>query len=179
VDNIHISADNRDKFYKVLPLFSAVQNRCLQQLLEEELSVNEAMIPYTGCFSVKQHTKCKLVPWGINMLMLCSKNLYACGFMLYHGVTTIFDESLSELFDQSPSVALCLAIKATSEWTTSFSSTIYFLHTSSRPPPDESFIVVEHDSCLVLLATCFKPCSFFGLLFDREDEGDMFLRKVS
>jgi hypothetical protein len=177
---MHISADNREKFYKVRPLFSAVRNRCLQQPLEEKLSVNEAMILFTGWFSVKQRTKCELVPWGIKVLMLCRKNLCAYDFMLYHGVTAIFDESLLELFDQSPSVAFCLAIKATSECTTSFSSTIYFLHTSSpRPPRGWNFH--RSGTRLIFGSAChlLSPLSLFALLFDREDKGDMFPRKDS
>jgi hypothetical protein len=44
-DNMHIPADNKDQFYKVWPLFSAVQNTCLQLLVEEQSSVDKGMIP--------------------------------------------------------------------------------------------------------------------------------------
>jgi hypothetical protein len=89
--------------------------------------------------------------------------LYAYDFLLYPGVTTIFDESLSELFDQSPPVAVHLAIQATSEWTSTFSSTIYFFPTSSHPPGGTS-IEVEHDLHLSLpliftLVLCLAYCS--------------------
>jgi hypothetical protein len=42
---MQIPADNKDQFYKVWSLFSAVQNSYLQLLVEEQSSVDKAMVP--------------------------------------------------------------------------------------------------------------------------------------
>jgi hypothetical protein len=45
VDNTQIPAGNKDQFYKVWPLFSAVQISCLQLPVEEQSPVDKAMVP--------------------------------------------------------------------------------------------------------------------------------------
>lgn len=76
---------------------------------EEELAVDEAMIPFTGRLSVKQYVKGKPTPWGIKMYMLCGKSEQAYDFILYQGASTEFQESLLKAFGQGPTVVLQLA----------------------------------------------------------------------
>ncbi|PNF34042.1 hypothetical protein B7P43_G03481 [Cryptotermes secundus] len=109
VNNMDIPADNKDRFYKVWPIYTALRNRCLELPAEEELAVDEAMIPFTGRLSVKQYVKGKPTPWGIKMYMLCGKSGQAYDFILYQGASTEFQESLLKAFGQGPTVVLQLA----------------------------------------------------------------------
>nr|CAD7424363.1 unnamed protein product [Timema monikensis] len=109
VDNMRIPPDNKDKFFKVRPIYDSVRNRCLELHVEEYLAVDEAMIPFTGHLSVKQFVQGKPTPWGIKMYMLCGKSGLAYDFLLYQGATTEFKEPLLRSFGQGPTVVLQLA----------------------------------------------------------------------
>uniref|UniRef100_A0A672KBA3 PiggyBac transposable element-derived protein domain-containing protein n=1 Tax=Sinocyclocheilus grahami TaxID=75366 RepID=A0A672KBA3_SINGR len=50
-------AENNDVFYKVCPLYDAMRRRCLELPLEENLCVDEQMVPFHGSLSVKQYVK--------------------------------------------------------------------------------------------------------------------------
>ncbi|XP_047107926.1 piggyBac transposable element-derived protein 3-like [Schistocerca piceifrons] len=82
---------------------------CLELSVEEELAVDEAMIPYTGKLSVKQYVKGKPPPWGIKMYMLCGKRGQAYDFILYQGASTEFETSLLKLFQALKQEKICAA----------------------------------------------------------------------
>uniref|UniRef100_A0A672KG02 PiggyBac transposable element-derived protein domain-containing protein n=1 Tax=Sinocyclocheilus grahami TaxID=75366 RepID=A0A672KG02_SINGR len=57
VNNLERPAENNDVFYKVCPLYDAMRRRCLELPLEENLCVDEQMVPFHGSLSVKQYVK--------------------------------------------------------------------------------------------------------------------------
>lgn len=73
VNNLEVPAENKDKFIKVRPVIDAIRNRCLQLTVEEVVSVDEQIIPYTGQLSTKQYMKGKPNPWGIKVYVLAGK----------------------------------------------------------------------------------------------------------
>lgn len=69
-NNLEIPNNNTDKFYKVRPLYDGIRKRCLELKLEENLCIDEQIIPFRGHFSVVQYIKNKPTPWGIKMFIL-------------------------------------------------------------------------------------------------------------
>lgn len=79
VNNLERSAENNDVFYKVRPLYDAMHRRCL----EENLCVDEQMVPFRGSLSVKQYVKGKPHPCGVKIYFLCGKSGMAYDFLLH------------------------------------------------------------------------------------------------
>jgi Transposase IS4 len=46
VNNLARPAENKDVFFKFRPLYDSIRNRCLPLYLEEELCVDEQMVPF-------------------------------------------------------------------------------------------------------------------------------------
>ncbi|XP_072384379.1 uncharacterized protein [Diabrotica undecimpunctata] len=76
---LHIADNNNldhyDKFSKVRPLFRLLnQNFLKHAVLEENHSVDEAMVPYFGRHGCKQFIKGKPIRWGYKLWVGCNKN---------------------------------------------------------------------------------------------------------
>lgn len=86
-DNNHL--DNSDKFGKVRPLFNALNRNFLKYAkLEENHSIDEAMVPYFGRHGCKQFIKGKPIRWGYKLWVGCTKNGYINWFEPYQGAST-------------------------------------------------------------------------------------------
>lgn len=71
IDNNSICKVNKDKFIKVRPS-------------EQDLCVDEQMVPFKGQLSIKQLMKGKPIKWGVNIVLLCGgKSGMAYNFMLF------------------------------------------------------------------------------------------------
>lgn len=108
VDNLNVQQQNNDKLVKVRPLINSVKNRCHQLKLEQNLCVDEQMIPFTGAVNFKQYVKGKPCPWGIKVFVLCGKSGQAYDFLFYQGKTTPLDKSNVDTFGQAASFVLHL-----------------------------------------------------------------------
>uniref|UniRef100_A0A671NB21 PiggyBac transposable element-derived protein domain-containing protein n=1 Tax=Sinocyclocheilus anshuiensis TaxID=1608454 RepID=A0A671NB21_9TELE len=86
-NNLERPAENNDVFYKVRPLYDAMHRRCLELPLEENLCVDEQMVPFRGSLSVEQYVKGKPHPWGVKMYFLCGKSGMTYDFLLHQGAT--------------------------------------------------------------------------------------------
>lgn len=81
--------DHSDKFSKVRPLFTLLnQNFLKHAVLEENHSIDEAMVPYFGRHGCKQFIKGKPIRWGYKLWVGCNKNGYATWFEPYQGAST-------------------------------------------------------------------------------------------
>lgn len=73
-NNLHIAvsepSDCQDKLWKVRPFLDSIRARCLDLQLEEEVSVDEQMIPFKGKLSIKQYMRGKPTPWGVKVFAL-------------------------------------------------------------------------------------------------------------
>lgn len=74
INNLDVPNTCNDKLHKVRPLFEAIRQRCLALELEENLCVDEQMVPFRGHLSIKQYMKGKPTPWGSKFLF-CVANL--------------------------------------------------------------------------------------------------------
>lgn len=83
-DNEHL--DVSDTMTKVRPLFSKINEKCLQYFLNEDcLSVDESMLPYYGRHSSKQRIMGKPIRMGYKMWVLASSDGYVVQFEPYKG----------------------------------------------------------------------------------------------
>lgn len=67
VDKTKVNSDCGDKLYLVRPLINCVLKRCREHIMEEELSIDEQMIPCKAHLSIKQYMRGKPYPWGIKV----------------------------------------------------------------------------------------------------------------
>lgn len=54
IDNDSIASNNKDKFIKVRPLYDLIKKKCNSLVKEQNLSVDEQMVPFKGALSVKK-----------------------------------------------------------------------------------------------------------------------------
>lgn len=57
VDNQKIPTNCEDKFRKTRPFIEAVRKRCLEVDRDDFVCIDEQVIPFTGCSSIKQYIK--------------------------------------------------------------------------------------------------------------------------
>ena len=62
--------------------------------IEEYVSVDEQIIPFTGKLSIKQYIKGKPYPWGIKIFALCGQSGILYDFVLYQGTETELPENI-------------------------------------------------------------------------------------
>ncbi len=100
-------------FFKVRTLYECIRKRCLQLQLEEELCVDEQIVPFRGKLSVLQYIKGKPTPWGVKIYFLCGKSGLAYDFLIYQGATTELSERSKKVLGHGASVVthLCQRIQ--------------------------------------------------------------------
>ncbi|KAG5899650.1 hypothetical protein JTB14_036022 [Gonioctena quinquepunctata] len=109
VNNLEKPENCVDKLYKVRPLIDVIRKRCLELQLEEELCVDEQIVPFTGTFAIKQYVTGKPCPWGLKLFILCGKSGYAYDFIFYQGKTTGLNENNLKNYGQGAYVVLHLS----------------------------------------------------------------------
>ena len=83
-DNETLNAD--DRIAKLRPFVSKLQEKFRENnYLDEQLSIDESMIPYYGRHFAKQYIRGKPVRFGFKNWALCSSSGYMYGFDIYTG----------------------------------------------------------------------------------------------
>lgn len=87
--NIHLNDNNNiddDRLYKLRPLITELNNKFkMHGGLEENLSIDESMIPYYGRHYAKQFIKGKPIRFGFKNWALCTSSGYNVAFDIYMG----------------------------------------------------------------------------------------------
>jgi hypothetical protein len=109
VDNLEKPSDCTDKFYKTRPLIDIVRKFCLELPLEENLSIDEQIVPFKGNLSIKQYMKGKPSPWGIKIFVLCGQSGMPYDFLIYQGATTEITPGFLKRFGFGGAVVLHLS----------------------------------------------------------------------
>lgn len=110
--NLHL-VDVNDRptgemLFKVQPLLDRIRRRLLQLPLEQNLCIDEQMIPFKGNFFAKQYVKGKPSPWGIKVFCLNGASGQPYDFFVYQGSKTPLDESVVKEFGYGSAVVLKL-----------------------------------------------------------------------
>jgi hypothetical protein len=108
IDNNSISSNNKDKFIKVRPLYDTIKKKCNSLVKEQNLSVDEQMVPFKGTLSVKQYMKGKPCPWGIKIYLLAGQSGTVYDFILYQGASTEINSDLQKQFGVGGAIVLQL-----------------------------------------------------------------------
>jgi hypothetical protein len=113
VNNNERPSENTDVFYKVRPLYDSIRKRCLELQMEEELAIDEQIVPFRGKLSVLQYIKGKPEPWGVKIYFLCGKSGLAYDFLIYQGATTELSEQSKKVLGHGAGVVahLCQRIQ--------------------------------------------------------------------
>ena len=94
VHKLEIPPDNRDKSVLVRPLFDTIKKVCNTLPIEEYVSVDKQIVPFTGKLSIKEYIKGKSYPWGIKFFALCGQSGISYDFVLYQGTETGIPEDI-------------------------------------------------------------------------------------
>lgn len=113
VDNTEKDPNNKDRFWKVRPLYNQIRSRCLKLPLENMVCIDEQMIPFKEELNIKQYVKGKPCPWGIKLFALCGRSESLYDFLLYQGATTELDKDQQDVFGLGASVVLKLTERIT------------------------------------------------------------------
>lgn len=108
VDNKAIPKENSDKFVKIRPLYNSFIKRCAQLPVEQNLSVDEQIVPFKGNLSIKQYIRGKPSPWGIKIFLLCGQSGLVYNLLLYQGSSTQIDENMQKNFGLGGAIVLKL-----------------------------------------------------------------------
>lgn len=91
------------------PLINRVRNRLLKLPLEQNLCVDEQMIPFKGQLSIKQYIQNKPTKWGLKVFLLCGESGIPYDFILYQGSTTEISAEMLNEFGFGASIVLHLS----------------------------------------------------------------------
>lgn len=91
VNNRETPVNNEDKLYKVRSIFDFITERCNNLTMEDNLCVDEQMIPLIDKLSIIEYMKGKSYQWGIKMFLLCGKSGLGYDFVIHQGHTTELD----------------------------------------------------------------------------------------
>jgi hypothetical protein len=108
VDNLEKSSDYKDKFYKTRPLIDIVRKFCLELSMEENLSIDEQIVPFTENVSINQYMKGKLNSWSIKIFVLSGQSSIPYDFLIYQGATTEITPGFIKRFGFRDAVVLHL-----------------------------------------------------------------------
>lgn len=111
VNNLEKPSDCTDKFYKVRPVLDAVRSRILQFDVDENISIDEQIIPFEGRLAMKQYMKDKPIKWGFKVYVSCDKDGLPYDFFMYQGNTTELSEADVQNFGFCATVVLHLAAR--------------------------------------------------------------------
>lgn len=111
MNNLEIPNNCADKFVKVRPIIEAVRARCNKQNVEENICVDEQIIPFKGRLSCKVYHKGKPNPWGIKNYVLCGKSGFPYDFIMYQGKGTQINSEYQRKYGFSAAVVLHLVDK--------------------------------------------------------------------
>ncbi|XP_022167869.1 piggyBac transposable element-derived protein 4-like, partial [Myzus persicae] len=107
-NNKAIPKENSDKFVKIRPLYNSFIKRCAQLPVEQNLSVDEQIVPFKGNLSIKQYIRGKPSPWGIKNFLLCGQSGLVYNLLLYQGSSTQIDENMQKNFGLGGAIVLKL-----------------------------------------------------------------------
>ena len=83
-DNLHL--DKEDKFAKLRPILTELDKKCQENFVaEQEVSIDEAMVPYYGRHSCKQYIHAKPIKFGYKAWVAATRLGYAVAFDFYKG----------------------------------------------------------------------------------------------
>lgn len=108
IDNNTIPTNNIDRFIKVRPLYDLLKKRCNELPVEQNICVDEQMVPFKGKLSVKQYMRGKPNPWGIKLYLLCVENGQVYNFIIYQGSTTEVKPDIQKKYGLGGAIVLHL-----------------------------------------------------------------------
>lgn len=84
-----------DKLWKVRPLINRVLQGCYAQEREQNISIDEMIIPFTGSCAIRQYCPGKPHPTGLKAFVLANPNGLVCDILVYQGKGTLSESEFS------------------------------------------------------------------------------------
>lgn len=107
--NVQEKPEEGALLFEVEPLIERVRCRLLKLPLEENLAINQQIIPYKGDFFAKQCITSKESPCGIKVFCLNGKSGQPYDFFIHQGQETTLDQNIVKQFGYPSAVVLQLA----------------------------------------------------------------------
>lgn len=108
VNNDTIPCNNKDKFFKVRPLYNCLKKKCNSLEIERNLSVDEQMVPFKGQSYVKYYMRGKPHPWCFKIYLLCGSSGLVYDLLMYQEGNTEINEQEKQMYGFGGAVVLKL-----------------------------------------------------------------------
>jgi len=106
MNNEEIPQRNTDKFIKVRQLYNHMKNRFYQLPIEQNISIDEQMVPFKGKLAPKQYMRGKPHPWRIKIFLMCGSSGLVYDVIMFQGSSTELDPVVQNLFGQGGAVVM-------------------------------------------------------------------------
>lgn len=87
------NSTENDKLYKIRPLINMFTQKSYNFPKDENLCVDEMMVPFKGTTGLRQYMPKKPTKWGMKIFCLCSSKGIVYDFEIYQGKGTILNQS--------------------------------------------------------------------------------------
>jgi len=90
-NNLHLVIDKPatdDRLWKVRPIIDRVMQRCKELEVEENVCIDEQIVPFKGQLDIKQYIKNKPCKWGVKVFLLCRSSGLVYDGIVYQGKRT-------------------------------------------------------------------------------------------
>ena len=77
--------------------------------VEENVCIDEQIIPFQGQLNIKQYIKFKPSPWGVKLYLLCGQSGLVLDLIAYQGATTPLNEQYREDFEVTGAITAQLS----------------------------------------------------------------------
>ena len=92
-NKLAVPAGNMDKLVLFRPVMEFLQGLCCRHYTpEQDLSLDEGIMPYKGRLSIKIYSPMKPDKYGVKFYFLCAKSGYMYSFSVYRGVSQTLKE---------------------------------------------------------------------------------------
>ena len=116
--NLHVVVEKPatdDRLWKVRPVIERVMKRCHELDVEENVCIDEQMVPFKGQLDIKQYMQNKPCKWGVKVFLLCGSSGLVYDGMVYQGKTNHLNEELVGTYGVTGAIVVQLSQRLASQ----------------------------------------------------------------
>lgn len=116
--NLHVVVEKPatdDRLWKVRPVIERAMKRCHKLDVEENVCIDEQIVPFKGQLDIKQYMQNKPCKWGVKVFLLCGSSGLVYDGIVYQGKTNHLNEELVGTYGVTGAIVVQLSQRLASQ----------------------------------------------------------------